>query len=61
MNRDVLSRRLERKGYAVQVAEDGPQALDLIFQHPFDLVLLDVEMPVMSGLDVLKEIGRAHV
>src|SRR5206468_3217500 len=54
MNRDVLSRRLERKGYAVQVAEDGPQALERITQQPFDLVLLDVEMPVMSGLDVLQ-------
>ena len=54
MNRDALSRRLERKGYAVQVAEDGQRALALISQHPFDLVLLDVEMPVMSGLDVLK-------
>jgi diguanylate cyclase (GGDEF)-like protein/PAS domain S-box-containing protein len=54
MNRDALSRRLERKGYTVQVAEDGQRALALISQHPFDLVLLDVEMPVMSGLDVLK-------
>ena len=54
MNRDALSRRLERKGYAVQVAEHGPQALALIFQHPFDLVLLDVEMPAMSGLEVLQ-------
>jgi hypothetical protein len=51
MNRDALSRRLERKGYAVQVAEDGPQALERISQQPFDLVLLDVEMPVMSGLE----------
>jgi diguanylate cyclase (GGDEF)-like protein/PAS domain S-box-containing protein len=54
MNRDALSRRLERKVYAVQVAEDGPQALERICQQPFDLVLLDVEMPVMSGLDVLQ-------
>ena len=54
MNRDALSRRLERKGYAVQVAEDGPQALERITHQPFDLVLLDVEMPVMSGLDVLQ-------
>ena len=60
MNRDALSRRLERKGYAVQVAEDGQRALGLIAQHPFDLVLLDIEMPVMSGLDVLKVLRTTY-
>ena len=60
MNRDALSRRLERKGYAVQVAEDGQRALTLISQHLFDLVLLDIEMPVMSGLDVLKVLRATY-
>jgi diguanylate cyclase (GGDEF)-like protein/PAS domain S-box-containing protein len=60
MNRDALSRRLERKGYAVHVAEDGQRALALIAQQPFDLVLLDIEMPVMSGLDVLKVLRATY-
>jgi diguanylate cyclase (GGDEF)-like protein/PAS domain S-box-containing protein len=54
LNRDMLSRRLRRKGYAVQVAADGRQALALIEQGGIDLVLLDNMMPEMNGLDVLK-------
>ena len=41
-NRDMLSRRLERKGFAVTVAEDGSRAIELVRERPFDLVLLDV-------------------
>ena len=48
MNRDALSRRLERKGYAVS-GRRRPTCLRLIAQHPFDLVLLDIEMPVMMA------------
>ena len=60
MNRDALSRRLERKGYTVHVAEDGQRALALIAQQPFDLVLLDIEMPVMSGLEVLQVLRATY-
>ncbi len=56
MNRDMLSRRLERQGYAVGTAVDGKQALERIEREPWDLVLLDVTMPGLSGLDVLREI-----
>jgi class 3 adenylate cyclase/CheY-like chemotaxis protein len=56
MNRDMLSRRLKAKGYAVDVAEDGQQALDKIGAGGFDLVLLDVMMPGLSGIDVLKRV-----
>jgi class 3 adenylate cyclase len=54
MNRDMLSRRLKSKGFLVQIAEDGQQALDRIQEGQVDLVLLDVMMPGISGLDVLK-------
>jgi len=54
MNRDMLSRRLERHGYTVAVAEDGRQALDMIKAQQFDLVLLDIMMPGMHGYQVLE-------
>jgi len=57
-NRDLLSRRLERKGYTVAVAEDGVSALRMIEAERFDLVLLDVMMPRMSGLEVLDILRR---
>lgn len=56
MNRDMLSRRLERKGYQVQVAESGEQALEMLAAQRFDLVVLDWMMPGMSGIDVLRKI-----
>ncbi len=59
-NRDMLSRRLTRKGYEVAVAEDGGRAIALSRDRPFDLVLLDVVMPGLSGLEVLQELRRAH-
>src|SRR2546430_16474784 len=58
LNRDALSRRLANKGYAVAVAASGPEALAMIDERPFDLVLLDVEMPGVSGIEVLRQ-GRA--
>jgi adenylate cyclase len=56
MNRDMLSRRLKAKGFEIQLAEDGQQALDTIKQGGTDLVLLDVMMPGISGLEVLKQV-----
>jgi sigma-B regulation protein RsbU (phosphoserine phosphatase) len=60
LNRDMLSRRLERKGFRVAVSADGPGALKQIATEPFDLVLLDVMMPGLSGLEVLKIIRQQH-
>jgi sigma-B regulation protein RsbU (phosphoserine phosphatase) len=58
MNRDMLSRRLRRKGYEVAVAEDGQRALEMIRQQPFDLVVLDIMMPGLNGLEVLEILRR---
>ena len=55
-NRDLLCRRLQRQGHKVTTAENGQRALDLISQTPFDLVLLDIMMPVMDGFEVLSRI-----
>jgi diguanylate cyclase (GGDEF)-like protein/PAS domain S-box-containing protein len=62
LNRDALSRRLRQRGYEVTVACGGAEALTLASSGDFDLVLLDIEMPVTSGLDVLRELrlGRSH-
>lgn len=56
LNRDMLSRRLGSRGYAVEVAEDGERALAMLDGKAFDLVLLDVMMPGLSGIDVLKRV-----
>ena len=58
-NREALSRRLQQKGYAVTGAAGGPEALALVAKGVYDLVLLDVEMPGMSGFEVLSSL-RAH-
>jgi adenylate cyclase len=52
----MLSRRLGSRGFAVEVAEDGERALALIEGQAFDLVLLDVMMPGLSGIDVLRRV-----
>lgn len=53
-NRDMLSRRLKRAGYMVELAADGASAQDLLQRQEFDLVLLDQMMPGMTGLDLLR-------
>lgn len=56
MNRDVLARRLQRQKYAVEVAENGEQALNMLQARPYDLILLDIQMPVLNGYDVLERV-----
>jgi signal transduction histidine kinase len=53
-NRDILRRHLEKQGYGVTTAADGGQCLELLRSGNFDLVLLDVLMPVMDGFEVLR-------
>ena len=57
-NRDLLARRLRRRGHAVATADGGRRALELIAERPFDVVLLDVMMPEISGLEVLRLLRR---
>lgn len=55
-NRDVLSRRLVRAGHRVALASGGREALDRVEREDFDVVLLDVMMPEIDGLEVLRRI-----
>jgi adenylate cyclase len=55
-NRDLLRQRLDREGYETSVAENGLDALAMLAEKPVDLVLLDVLMPGMDGIEVLRRI-----
>jgi len=57
--RKLLSGNLKASGYEVRTAADGTEALKLIEEHPFDLLLLDVNMPGPNGLQVIEAIRRA--
>src|SRR3977135_3559974 len=59
MNRDMLARRLARRGYVIGLAENAQDLLQRVKQDAVDLVLLDIEMPEISGLDALKTL-REH-
>lgn len=56
---DQLSTSLERKLYRVETAVNGEQALDKVFAVTYDLILLDIMLPRLDGLSVLKEIRKA--
>jgi two-component system, OmpR family, KDP operon response regulator KdpE len=56
--RKLLAGNLKASGYAVHAAADGTEALQLIAEHPFDLLLLDVNMPGPNGLQVLEAVRR---
>ena len=59
-NRDLIGRRLERAGYRVLLAENGPEALDTVADETVDLVILDIMMPGLSGIDVLQILRKQH-
>jgi two-component system response regulator PilR (NtrC family) len=58
--RTVLSGELANEGYEVKAAADGDEAISEVEKSPFDLVLLDIKMPRMSGFEVLKYIKVNH-
>jgi class 3 adenylate cyclase/ActR/RegA family two-component response regulator len=60
LNRDLLSRRLLKRGFAVSLAEDGYKALDWLEHNACDLVLLDIMMPGMSGIEVLEKLRETR-
>jgi DNA-binding NtrC family response regulator len=56
ISRDLMRRQLERQGHTVTIAENGQQALEIMQTRSFDMVLLDIMMPEMSGYQVLKRL-----
>jgi two-component system cell cycle response regulator DivK len=59
MNRDMLSRRLERRGYQIVMALDGQQGVDLARSEKPDLILLDMSLPVLDGWEAARQLKAA--
>jgi two-component system cell cycle response regulator DivK len=65
MNRDMLSRRLARRGFAVEIAVDGPGGLTAARSGTFDLILMDLSLPGLDGWEAIRRLKAdpvtAHV
>ncbi len=59
MNRDMLSRRLERKGYEVIIAVDGEEGIALAQSEKPHLILMDLSLPVINGWDATRQLKDA--
>jgi two-component system, cell cycle response regulator DivK len=57
-NREMLTRRLERRGYEVHVAENGAEAVVKAKEVAPDLILMDISMPVMSGIEATRALRQ---
>ena len=56
LNRDMLSRRLERKGYVIQMAVDGAQGVTMAMELRPALILMDLSLPVMDGWEATRRL-----
>ncbi len=59
MNRDMLSRRLTRKGYEVVIAVDGEQGMTMARSEAPDLILMDMSLPVLDGWEATRQLKNA--
>src|SRR6476661_5395800 len=59
MNRDMLSRRLERKGFEVTMAVDGREGVERARAGGYDLILMDMSLPEISGWDAARQLREA--
>jgi DNA-binding response OmpR family regulator len=60
VNREILKRRLVRRGFEISEASGGREALEIIDREPIDLVLLDIMMPDVDGLDVVRTVRKTR-
>ena len=58
MNRDMLSRRLARRGYEIVIATDGQQGIDEALLHRPDLIIMDMSLPVLDGWESTRRIKQ---
>jgi CheY-like chemotaxis protein len=56
MNRDMLSRRLSRKGFEIAIAEDGERGVEMAQSESPSLILMDISLPVMDGYEATRQI-----
>jgi CheY-like chemotaxis protein len=61
MNRDMLSRRLVRRGYEVLIAVDGQMGIDMANAEAPDLILMDMSLPVMDGWEATRTLKTSEV
>ena len=59
MNRDMLSRRLERRGYEIGIAVDGRQGVEMATVGGYDLVLMDMSLPEVDGWEATRQLRAA--
>ena len=59
MNRDMLTRRLERKGFEVLIAVDGQASIDMASSSSPDIILMDLSLPVIDGWEATRQIKAA--
>lgn len=59
MNRDMLSRRLQKRGYEVVIAVDGPHGVEMAQAESPDLILMDMSLPLMDGWEATRTLKAA--
>ena len=56
INLDLTTRLLEKKGHKITTAENGKEAVDRFLESSFDVILMDLEMPIISGIEAARQI-----